>query len=80
MNNTIDNTDCKLLNDSGSENTIVNLSIVKHKKLNCIQTQWSENELLELKSFSNDIVETLGTLKPSVKFNDWQIPGQQSLL
>ena len=28
-----------------------------------MQAQWSEKKPLELKSFSNDIVETLGTLK-----------------
>ena len=28
---------------------------------------------LELKSFSNDIVETLGTLKTPVRRNDWKI-------
>ena len=27
--------------------------------------------------FSNDIVDTLGTLKTPIKFNDWQIPGAE---
>ena len=40
---------------------------------NCIQAQWSEKKHLELKSFSNDIVETLGTLQNPVKCNDWKI-------
>ena len=41
--------------------------------LNCAQSQWSEKKPLELKSFSNDIVETLGTLKTPVRCNDWKI-------
>ena len=41
--------------------------------LNCAQTQWSEKKPLELKSFSNDIVETLGTLKTAVCCDDWKI-------
>ena len=41
---------------------------------NCIQAQWSEKKPLELKSFSNDIVETLENLKTTVKCNDWKIP------
>ena len=38
-----------------------------------MQTQWSEIKPLELKSFSNDIVETLGTLKTPLSSNDWTI-------
>ena len=34
--------------------------------LNCAQSQWSEKKPLELKSFSNDIVQPLGTLKTPV--------------
>ena len=41
--------------------------------LNCAQSQWSEKKPLELKSFSNDIVETLRTLKTPVRCNDWKI-------
>ena len=41
--------------------------------LNCAQSQWSEKKPLELKSFSNNIVETLGTLETPVHFNDWKI-------
>ena len=39
---------------------------------NCIQ--WSEKKGLELKSFSNDIVERLRKLKTPVKCYDWKIP------
>ena len=39
---------------------------------NCAQSQWSEKKPLELKSFSNDIVETLGTLKTPVRCNNWK--------
>ena len=38
-----------------------------------MQAQWSEKKPLELKSFSNDIVETLGTLKTPVSYNDSKI-------
>ena len=34
-----------------------------------MRAEWSEKKPLELKSFSNDIVETLGTLKPPVRCN-----------
>ena len=37
-----------------------------------MQAQWSEKKPLELESFSNNIVETLGTLKTSVSCNDWK--------
>ena len=40
---------------------------------NCAQSQWSEKKPLELKSFSNDIVENLGTLKTPVRCKDWKI-------
>ena len=39
---------------------------------NCAQSQWSKKKPLELKTFSNDIVETLGTLKTPIRFNDWK--------
>ena len=38
-----------------------------------MQAQWSEKKPLELKSFSNKIIETLGTLKTPVRCNDWKI-------
>ena len=38
-----------------------------------MQAQWSEKKPLELKSFSNDILETIGTLKIPVRCNDWKI-------
>ena len=40
---------------------------------NCIQAKWSEKKPLNLKSFSTYTVKTPGTLKTSVKFNDWQM-------
>ena len=68
----IGNTDCPLLLDSGSGCTTINMSLAKETMLNCMQAEWSEKKPLELKSFSNDIVETLGTLKPPVRCNDWK--------
>ena len=73
MNITIGNTDCDLLLDSGSVCTIINISLAKEIMYNCPQSQWSEKKPLELKSFSNDIVKPLGTLKTPVRCNDWKI-------
>ena len=39
---------------------------------NCMQAQWSKKKPLELKSFSNDIVETLGPLRTPFRCNDWK--------
>ena len=47
--------------------------LAKEIMYNCPQSQWSEKKPLELKSFSNDIVTTLGTLKTPVRCNDWKI-------
>ena len=69
---TIGNTDCHLLSDSGSGCSIKNMSLAKQIMFNCIQANWSEKKPLELKSFSNNIVETLGTLKTPVSCNDWK--------
>ena len=70
---TIGNTDCDLLLDSGSGCFIINMSLAKEIMYNCPQSQWSEKKPLELKSFSSDIVKTLGTLKTPVRCNDWKI-------
>ena len=67
------NTDCHLLLDFGSGCTIINMSLAREIMLNCAQSQWSEKKPLELKSFSNNIVETLGTLKTPVRCNNWKI-------
>ena len=48
------------------------MSFAKEIMFNCAKSQWSEKKPLELKSFSNDIVETLGTLKTPVRCNDWK--------
>ena len=62
----IGNTDWHLLLRSGSGCTIISMSRAKDIMFNCMQAQWSEKKPLELKSFSNDIVETLGTLRTPV--------------
>ena len=69
----IGKTDCHLLLDSGSSCTIINMSLAREIMVNCAQSQWSAKKPLELKSFSNDIVETLGTLKTPARCNDWKI-------
>ena len=38
-----------------------------------MQAQWSDKKQLVLRSFSNNIIETLGTLKTPVRCNDWKI-------
>ena len=73
MTITMGNTDCHLLLDSGSGCTIINISLAREIMYNCAQPQWSEKKPLDLKSFSNDIVETLGTSKTSARCNDWEI-------
>ena len=73
MTITIGNTDCHLLLDSGSGCTIINMSLAREMMLNCAQSQWSEKKPLELKSFSDDIDETLETLKKPVRCNGWKI-------
>ena len=70
---TIGNTNFDLLLDSGSGCTIISMSLAKEIMLNCAQSQWSEKKPLKLKSFSNDIVQHLGTLKTPVKCNDGSI-------
>ena len=70
---TIGNTNCDLLLDSGSGCTIINMSLAREIMFNCAQSQWSEKKPLEMKSFSNDIVQPLGTLKTPVKCKDWNI-------
>ena len=70
---TIGNTNCDLLLDSGSGCTIIIMSLAREIMFNCAQSQWSEKKPLELKSFSNDIVQPLGTLKTPIKCNDWSI-------
>ena len=71
---TIGNTDCHLLLDFGSGCTITNMSLEKQIMFNCIQAKKPEKKPIELKSFSNDIVETLGSAKTVVSRNDWKIP------
>ena len=69
----IGNTDCHLLLDSGSVCTIINISLAKEILFNCMQAQWSEKKPLELKTFSDNIVEKLGAMKTPVRCNDWTI-------
>ena len=71
---TIGNTDCHLLLNSGNGCTIKNISLAKQIMFICIQAQWSEKKPLELKSFSNDIVETWGILQTPIRWNNWKIP------
>ena len=79
MTRTIGYTDCHLLLDSGSGCTIINMSLAREPMLNCAQSHWSEKKPLDLKSFSNDIVETLGTLKTPVRCNDWKIQSKNNV-
>ena len=67
MTITIEKMDCHLLLDSGSGCTIINMSLAKKTMFNCMQAQRSDKKTLELKLFSNDIVETFGTLKTPIR-------------
>ena len=69
----IGKTDCDLLLVSGSGCTIIKMSLAKEIMYNCPQSQWSEIKPLELRSFSNDIVKPLGTLKTPVRYTDWKL-------
>ena len=69
----IGNTDCHLLLNSGSGCNIIKMPLAREIMLNCAQSQWSEKKSLELKSFLNDIVEALGTLKTPVRCNNCKI-------
>ena len=73
MTITIGNTDFHFLLDSGSCCTIIKMSLARETMLNCAQSHCSEKKPLELKSFSNDIVDTIGNLKTPVRCNDWKI-------
>ena len=79
MTITIGNTECHLLLDSVSGCNIINMSLARETMLNCAQSQWSEKKPLELKSFSNNIVETLETLKTPVRCIDWKIQKQKKI-
>ena len=48
------------------------MSLAKEIMYYCLQLQWSEKKPVELKSFSNDIVKILGSLKTPVRCNDWK--------
>ena len=48
------------------------MSLAREIMYNCAQSQWSEKKLLELKSFSIDMAETLCFLKTPVRCNDWK--------
>ena len=73
MTITIGNTDCHLLLDSVSGCTIINMSLAREIMFNCAQSHWSEKKPHELKFFSNDLVETLGTFKTPIRCDDWKI-------
>ena len=49
------------------------MSLAREIMYKCAQSQWSEKKPLKLRSFSDDIVETIGTLKTPVRCNDWKI-------
>ena len=74
INITIGNAEYNLLLNSGNGSAKIILSLAKHIMYKCIQAKLLRKKPLKLESFSNDTVETLGTLKTTVKLNDWQIP------
>ena len=60
---------CNLNLDLGSGCTIINHTSATNFMQNCEHAKWS-TKAFELKSFLNDTVETLSTLKSTVHFND----------
>ena len=72
VNNCIGNTSTKALVDSGCVCTIINKSLANAVVSNCKESFWVQPpEMHELKTFSNDLIKTLGAIKTSVKCNDW---------
>ena len=72
VNICIGNTNTKILVDSGSVCTIINDSLVNAVVSDCQESFWVQSpEMHELKTFSNDLIKTVGVIKTSVKCNDW---------
>ena len=76
LNICIGNTSTKALVDSGSACTIINKILANVVVSDCKESFWVRSpEMHELKTFSNDLIKTIGAIKISVKCNDWVATG-----
>ena len=76
LNICIGNTSTKSLVDSGSVCTIINKSLASAVASDCKESFWVQApEMQELKTFSNDLIRTIGVIKISIKCNDWVATG-----
>ena len=65
-------TSAKTLVDSGSVCTIINKSLVTTVVSDCKDSFWVQSpEMHEPKTFSNDLIKTIGVMKTSIKGIDW---------
>ena len=76
LNICIGNTNTKSSVDSGSVCTIISKSLATTVVSDCKDSCWVEQpEMHELKTFSNDLIKTIGVIKTSIKCNDWIATG-----
>ena len=72
VNICIGNTNTKASVDLGSVCTINNKTLANAVVSGCEESFWVQSpEMHELKTFSNDLFQTIKVIKTSVKFNDW---------
>ena len=68
----IKNTETKALVDLGSVSTIINRSLANAVVLNSQEIFCAQSpENLDLKTFFNELIKTIGVINTSVKCNDW---------
>ena len=76
LNICIANTSTKALVDSGSVCTIFHKSLATRVVSDCKDSCWvKQPEMHELKTFSNDLIKTIGAIKTSIKCNHWIATG-----
>ena len=72
----IGKTSTKALVYSGSVCTIINKSLATTVVSECKESFWVQStEMHELKTFSNDLIKTIGEIKTSIKNNGWVAAG-----
>ena len=76
LNSCIRNTNTKALVDSGSVCNINNKSIATAVEWDCKESFWLHSPKIRVfKTFSNDLIKTIGVIKTSIKCNDWVATG-----
>ena len=72
VNICIGNTNTEAFVDSGSVCTIINKSVANAVVSDCQESFWVQLPgMQEFKTFSNDLLKTIGVIKTSVHFNGW---------